>query len=114
MILARVKTLYKHRGTQKPRVLYEVWKADDGEFLVDIWRWDTDNVNVYKLDDTMSLNYFEEGNEDILEKVNMRYRVVDNNYLVVYQPRKEKELLQLKKLMHKYKREAFQLIEGIR
>ena len=115
MNLPREKGLYKNVGVKHPRILYEVWKSDDGEFLVDIWRSNTENRGaVYKIDTTMSLDYFENGNKDKLERLRVRYRVYDSNYLILWKPKKEKELTQLKQLMYKYKREALQLIEGIR
>lgn len=115
MNLPREKGLYKNAGVKHPRILYEVWKSDDGEFLVDTWRSDTENRGaIYKLDNTTSLDYFEDGNKDKLERLRVRYRIYNNNYLAMWEPKKEKELTQLKQLMYKYKREAIQLIEGIR
>lgn len=115
MNLPREKGLYKNAGVKHPRILYEVWKSDDGKFLVDIWRSDTENKGVvYKIDDTMGLNSFEDGNKDKLERLRVRYRIYDNTYLILWESKKEKELTQLKQLMYKYKKEAIQLIEGIR
>ena len=115
MNLPREKGLYKNAGVKHPRILYEVWKSDDGKFLVDIWRSDTENQGaVYKIDDTMGLDYFEDGNKDKLERLRVRYRVHESTYLILWEPKKEKELTQLKQLMYKYKREAIQLIEEIR
>ena len=115
MNLPREKGLYKNAGVKHPRILYEVWKSDDGKFLVDIWRSDTENKGaVYKIDDTMGLDYFEDGNKDRLERLRVRYRVHDSTYLILWKPKKEKELKLLKTLMFKYKKEVFQLIEEIR
>lgn len=104
--------LYKIRGTKFPKKLYEVWTDTEGECLVDIWVLEDKKENLYCLDETISLEHFNESYKLNLEEMKTKSKVVDNCYLMLLVPKKEKDLEILKKLVPLYKKEVKEILNG--
>ena len=88
--------LYKIKGTKFPKKLYEVWIGIDGECFVDIWVLEDKEEKLYCLDETISLEHFNESYKLNLEEMKTKHKVVNNCYLKLLVPKKEKDLEILK------------------
>ena len=102
--------LYKIKGTKCPKKLYEVWTDTEDECLVDIWVLENKEENIYGLDETMSLEWFNKSYKLNLEEMKTKYKIVHNCYLKFLIPKKEKDLEILKKLVPLYKKEVMEIL----
>lgn len=114
MKLEKRKALYKNKGTLYPKILYEVWEDDEGEFLVDIWEHrEDDEQNSYSCTETLYLNGFNEAykKKRLEEILTVNYKV-NNSYLTLNVSKKNKDLELLVKLVPKYKAETLAILNG--
>ena len=114
MKLEKRKALYKNKGTLYPKILYEVWEDDEGEFLVDIWEHrEGDEQNSYWCTETHYLEYFNDTykKKRLEEILTVNYKV-NNSYLTLNVSKKNKDLELLVKLVPKYKAETFAILNG--
>lgn len=110
MNIKKKDALYKIKGTKFPKKLYEVWTDTEGECLVDVWILEDKKENLYGLDETISLEHFNESYKLNLEEIKTKSKVVNNNYLKLLIPKKEKDLEILKKLVPLYKKEVMEIL----
>lgn len=110
MNIKKKDALYKIKGTKFPKKLYEVWTDTEGECLVDIWVSENKKENLYSLDETISLEGFNESYKLNLEEMKTKHKVVNNWYLKLLIPKKEKDLEILKKLVPLYKEEVKEIL----
>lgn len=114
MKLEKRKALYKNKGTLYPKILYEVWEDDEGEFLVDIWEHrEDDEQNEYRCIETLSLENFNDAykKKRLEEILTVNYKV-NNTYLTLNVSKKNKDLELLVKLVPKYKAETYAILNG--
>ena len=114
MKLEKRKALYKNKGTLYPKILYEVWEDDEGEFLVDIWEHrEDDEQNSYRCTETLHLENFNDAykKKRLEEILTVNYKV-NNDYLTLNVSKKNKDLELLVKLVPKYKAETFAILNG--
>lgn len=111
MKLEKRKALYKNKGTLYPKILYEVWEDDEGEFLVDIWEHREDNY--YTCTETHHLEYFNDTykKKRLEEILTVNYKV-NGSSLTLNVSKKNKDLELLVKLVPKYKAETFAILNG--
>ena len=112
MNIKKKDALYKIKGTKFPKKLYEVWTDTEGECLVDIWVLENKEENIYGLDETMSLEWFNKSYKLNLEEMKTKGKVVNNCYFRLLIPKKEKDLEVLKKLVPLYKKEVMEILNG--
>ena len=114
MKLEQRKALYKNKGTLYPKILYEVWEDDEGEFLVDIWEHrEDDEQNHYTCTETFSLEYFNDAyKKKCLEEILTVNYKVNGDSLTLNISKKNKDLELLVKLVPKYKAETFAILNG--
>ena len=110
MNIKKKDALYKIKGTKFPKKLYEVWTDTEGECLVDIWILEDKKENLYSLDETIHLEHFNESYKLNLEEMRTKYKIVDNCYLKLLIPKREKDLEILKKLVPLYKEEVMEIL----
>ena len=116
MKLEKRKALYKNKGTLYPKILYEVWEDDEGEFLVDIWEHgEDDEQNHYSCTETLSLEWFNDAykKKRLEEILTVNYKV-NNAYLTLNVSKKNKDLELLIKLVPKYKAETYAILNGFK
>lgn len=114
MKLEKRNALYKNKGTLYPKILYEVWEDDEGEFLVDIWEHkEDDEQNHYTCTETHHLEYFNDTykKKHLEEILTVNYKV-NNSYLTLNVSKKNKDLELLVKLVPKYKAETYAILNG--
>lgn len=97
--------LYKHKGTKTPKKLFEVWEDTKGEFFIDFWIIYDKEKQIYELDETRSLQFF---NVDVskFEEIKTKWEVIQNVYLQIKTPQEQKDLETLKILIKKYPKHA--------
>ena len=114
MKLEKRKALYKNKGTLYPKILYEVWEDNEGEFLVDIWEYrEGDEQNQYRCTETLSLEWFNDTykKKRLEEILTVNYKVSGDS-LTLNVSQKNKDLELLVKLVPKYKAETFAILNG--
>ena len=114
MKLEKRKALYKNKGTLYPKILYEVWEDDEGEFLVDIWEHrEDDERNQYSCTETHHLEYFNDTykKKHLEEILAINYNVYGDS-LILKVPKRMKDLEILVKLVPKYKAETYAILNG--
>ena len=115
MKLEQRKALYKNKGTLYPKILYEVWEDDEGEFLVDIWEHgeQDDERNHYSCTETLSLEWFNDAyKKKCLEEILTVNYKVNGSSLTLNVSKKNKDLELLVKLVPKYRAETFAILNG--
>lgn len=114
MELEQRKALYKNKGTLYPKILYEVWEDDEGEFLVDIWEHkEDDERNQYSCTETLSLEWFNHTfKKKCLEEILAVNYKVNGDSLTLNVSNRVRDLETLAKLVPKYRVETFAILNG--